>query len=167
MYQIISDLTSIIFETEDNNSKDSDLSTRAQSVSQTIKSVTNECISKINNDPLKRREQLESIVSVIEMLSITAMLCGFFKSLVKRTRKNQKKGKRRKEEEGGKDLNLCKDLLKDVSECIRNLDDALSQVMEQNSVENLSSEVSGEIIWSMFLMQFDLIYSHVSLFRYR
>lgn len=138
-------MTKVILLVEENNSKeDDDLTKAAQPVSQTLKTVTDACIKKINNsDLLKRRELLETIVSVVEMISITAMLCGFFKTLIKRTRKNQKKGKRRKEEEGGRDLTLCKNLLKDVSECIRDLDEALNRVIEQNSDDDLSSEVNA------------------------
>lgn len=113
----------------------------SQSVSKTIKSITKCCIEKLTPDLIETREVLENLVGVVEIFAIITILCGNWKSSMNRERKNLKKGKKKKEDEENNDFVICKSVLKDLSECMLELDEALSSVNELISEKIVAIEV--------------------------
>lgn len=148
-------MTDIIFQMDDNLSEKSsdELFTQSSvSVTKTMETVTNSCVSQLYDESLERRELLETLVGVSEMLSIAAILCGNLFACIKQSRKNQRKGKHKREETDGFDFQVCKNLLTKVSDCIRDLDEALNKVSLKNDISNMPSEVIFH--WTLLVIIF-------------
>ncbi|KAL0267023.1 UNVERIFIED_CONTAM: hypothetical protein PYX00_009405 [Menopon gallinae] len=145
VHHLIADMTEIIFQMDDSSEKSSDefFTQSSEAVAKMIETVTNSCISQLDDESLERRELLETLVGVMEFLSIAAILCGNLYSSFERNRKSQRKGKRRREETDGFDLQIYKNILTKVADCIGDLEKALDKISLKNDISNMSSEVKA------------------------
>lgn len=113
----------------------------SESLSNTIRTATKSLIEKLTPDLIETKEILERIVGVVEIFAITTILCGSLKQSIQRTKKILKKGKKKKEDERSNDFITFKNILKDVSECILELEEALSKINDQISGKIVANEV--------------------------
>lgn len=140
--QVMSDLIEVILLSDSSKENEANICAHSESASKSIESTTQSCIDQLSLDSVQNREVLENLVGVAEMLAIATILCGNLKCHSKRLKKNLKKGRRKKEEEGSLDLLPFKNFLNDLSECVNKLGKALTKINEEISEKVASVEVN-------------------------
>ncbi|KAK6636547.1 hypothetical protein RUM43_010209 [Polyplax serrata] len=141
--QIISDMVDLLLLSDASKVDETKIQQYSESISNTIRTATKSLIEKLTPDLIETKEILERIVGVVEIFAITTILCGSLKQSIQRTKKILKKGKKKKEDERSNDFITFKNILKDVSECILELEEALSKINDQISGKIVANEVEA------------------------